>query len=202
MTDVPETQTRALSVSVGDRRDGDRGDGGGSGVDDSDDGGSFGATAVSCACRRGRLHLAPRRGGGAPARAPDLFKREAERLEAEAEAVSEGENGETRRDVSGGVSGDDSELARARTEAALASARWVGATVRVATTRDANRREEEQKEHAPREEKSRSHVAIDVPDGVIVKTRAFVGGSTSDPNASARLGRRVPRASRTATSTS
>jgi len=127
-----------------------------------------------------------RRAAAAELRArADLFKREAERLEAEAEAVSEAKT--ARRDeTSPGAfpDDDDSELAQraARTEAALASARWVGATVRVATTRDANRREKSKKSMLRVKTTSRN---LTFRTGVIVKTRAaFVGGSTSDPNAS------------------
>ena len=128
-----------------------------------------------------------RRAAAAELRArADLFKREAERLEAEAEAVSEAKT--ARRDeTSPGAfpDDDDSELAQraARTEAALASARWVGATVRVATTRDANRREKSKKSML-RVKTSRTSLTTSrttFRTGVIVKTRAaFVGGSTSD----------------------
>ena len=129
-----------------------------------------------------------RRAAAAELRArADLFKREAERLEAEAEAVSEAKTARRDETSPGASPGDDSELAQraARTEAALASARWVGATVRVATTRDANRREKSKKSML---RVKRSHDLTSrstFRTGVIVKTRAaFVGGSTSDPNAS------------------
>ena len=187
MTDVPETQTRALSLSQ-------------SAIAET-------AIAETAAVRASTTRTTEVRSGATAALAlvdedasisrraaaaelrarADLFKREAERLEAEAEAVSEAKTPRRDETSPGASPGDDSELAQraARTEAALASARWVGATVRVATTRDANRREKSKKSML---RVKRSHDLTSrstFRTGVIVKTRAaFVGGSTSDPNAS------------------
>ena len=187
VTDVPETQTRALSLSQ-------------SAIAET-------AIAETAAVRASTTRTTEVRSGATAALAlvdedasisrraaaaelrarADLFKREAERLEAEAEAVSEAKTPRRDETSPGASPGDDSELAQraARTEAALASARWVGATVRVATTRDANRREKSKKSML---RVKRSHDLTSrstFRTGVIVKTRAaFVGGSTSDPNAS------------------
>ena len=187
VTDVPETQTRALSLSQ-------------SAIAET-------AIAETAAVRASTTRTTEVRSGATAALAlvdedasisrraaaaelrarADLFKREAERLEAEAEAVSEAKTARRDETSPGASPGDDSELAQraARTEAALASARWVGATVRVATTRDANRREKSKKSML---RVKRSHDLTSrstFRTGVIVKTRAaFVGGSTSDPNAS------------------
>ena len=182
-TDVPETQTtqtttRALSLSQSAIVETAM-------IAEDRSGATFGALALV-----DEDASISRRAAAAELRArADLFKREAERLEAEAEAVSEAKT--ARRDeTSPGAfpDDDDSELAQraARTEAALASARWVGATVRVATTRDANRREKSKKSML-RVKTSRTSLTSRTTfrTGVIVKTRAaFVGGSTSDPNAS------------------
>ena len=187
VTDVPETQTRALSLSQ-------------SAIAET-------AIAETAAVRASTTRTTEVRSGATAALAlvdedasisrraaaaelrarADLFKREAERLEAEAEAVSEAKTPRRDETSPGASPGDDSELAQraARTEAALASARWVGATVRVATTRDANRREKSKKSMLRVKRSQNLTSRSTFRTGVIVKTRAaFVGGSTSDPNAS------------------
>ena len=130
---------------------------------------------------------AERRAAAAALRArAEQLKREAERLEAEAEAVSEGEP-ETSLDEKNASAPrafpeesapkNFAEEARraARAEAALASARWVGARVRVWVPASAHR--EKSKKGMLRVKK---RVSGAFRDGVIIKTRAaFVGAEAS-----------------------
>jgi hypothetical protein len=128
---------------------------------------------------------AKRRAAAAELRArAERLKREAERLEAEAEAVA-GEEDEQKKGSPLSCFLPPSELAQraARTEAALASARWVGAKVRkwfpVPRAAEPVTRREKSKKSMLRVKRNEPLNGV-FREGVIIKTRAaFVGTVTN-----------------------
>ena len=138
---------------------------------------------------------AKRRAAAAELRArAERLKREAERLEAEAEAVA-GEEDEQGSPLSCFL--PPSELAQraARTEAALASARWVGAKVRkwfpVPRAAEPITRREKSKKSMLRVKRNEPQNGA-FREGVIIKTRAAFVGTV--PNVSEGSEKNVPEA--------